>query len=62
MKFTFGIDKFERVGESHTYKIFVLNAEGTTMEEAFKTVSHLVPEGHRVWYWFSDEVVDDTQS
>lgn len=61
MRYTFSINKFERIGETHNYKVLTFEAEGDTLEEAYKTIEQQIPEGHRVWACWSNERVPDDQ-
>lgn len=62
MKFTFGIDVFTPIeGKPHTFKILTLETEATTVEEAYEKIKPQIPEGHKMWYWHTDERVTDEE-
>ena len=62
MKFTFGIDHFTPIeGKPHTSKVMTLETEAETVEEAYAKIEPLIPAGHRMWYWHTDERVTDEE-
>ena len=61
-KWTFGLDIFTPIeGRPHHYKITCLYADGDTAEEAYEKIKDQIPEGHKMWYCFSDKRVPDEQ-
>ena len=60
MKFTFGIDVFTPIeGKPHTFRVLTLEAEADTVEEAYKQIEPQIPQGHKMWYWHTNERAED---
>ena len=56
--FKFHINKFDRIGETNVFKVFVLMASASTVEDAFEVIKPQIPEGHKVWAW-NEEINPD---
>lgn len=60
MKFSFAVNLFTpQTPGSTTYKVLTLEAEAPTVEEAYEQIKPQIPEGHRMWCWWSNEKVSD---
>lgn len=60
---TFGLDIFTPVeGKPSYFKVTALKAEGASAEEAYEKIKDQIPNGHRVWYCFSDERLPDDET
>jgi hypothetical protein len=56
-RYHFHINKFERVGETNTFKVLTFTAEAETLDQAYEQVKDQIPEEHRVWAWWTEETI-----
>lgn len=62
MKFVFLIDKFEPIPDKqHWYQALSFRVEATTREEAYDSIKGQIPEGHRMFCYYVDEIFTEAQ-
>lgn len=62
MKFVFIIDKSEPIpGKPHWYQCLSFRVEAPTREEAYSSIKDQIPEGHRMFCYYVDEVFTEAQ-
>ena len=60
MKFSFATNKFTPIeGQPHRFHVLTLEEEADTVEQAFAQVEPKIPEGHKMFCWWSDEKVEE---